>query len=81
MSKVHADAMIVTTCVSNSGSSGGALVRPNGELLGIVTNNMAVSGENLLIPHITVAVPSPVLFKTVRQFSISKSELISKIEC
>lgn len=60
--------MILTTCVTNSGASGGALIRSNGELLGIVANNVIVQNEKLVVPHITVVIPFKVFWTPVERF-------------
>ena len=74
VAKVHPATMLLTTCVANSGASGGALIRPNGELLGLVANNVIVQNENLLIPHITIVIPSSVFWPPVERFCSSQRE-------
>lgn len=66
--------MILTTCASNKGASGGALVRANGELLGLVSNNVTVSKDKVLIPHMTIVVPSTVFLQRVKNYSRSGSK-------
>lgn len=75
VSNVYPNIMIMTSCVTNSGASGGALVRPNGELLGVVTNNISIPSKNLLIPHITAVIPSSVFLEPVNKFCITKGKL------
>lgn len=76
VSNVYPNIMVLTTCASNSGSSGGALVRPNGELLGIVANNVVVSTTNLLVPHITVVIPSTVFLKSITRYCLTEGTFL-----
>lgn len=73
VSNVYPNEMILTTCASNKGASGGALVRANGELLGLVSNNVTVSQDKILIPHMTIVVPSTVFLNRVKNYTRSGS--------
>lgn len=72
ISNIHDGAMIVATCASNSGCSGGALMRKNGELIGIVAHN--VSAGEIVVPHLTVAIPASVFLEPIRKFGLTNGE-------
>lgn len=74
IANIYDEAMIVAACASNSGSSGGALMRRNGELIGIVSNNLMA--RELLVPHMTVVIPTSVFIQPIRNFSRSKGILV-----
>lgn len=75
ISNIFDKAMIVASCASNSGSSGGALVKRNGELVGLISSNVMV--EDALVPHLTVVVPFSVFVEPIREFIKTKSKTIT----
>ena len=72
IAKVYPRTMIIAACASNSGSSGGALIRKNGELVGIISNNLRV--QDLLVPHMTVVIPSSVFMSPLKDYIKTKSK-------
>lgn len=49
--------MVKTTCCINPGASGGALIRPNGELLGIIVSNAKlVEKEKISFPRMNMCI-------------------------
>ncbi|XP_044739864.1 peroxisomal leader peptide-processing protease-like [Chrysoperla carnea] len=60
--------MLQTTCCIHRGVSGGAIVRPNGELLGIVVCITATNQNQTAYPHINMAVPIQLVIKPLKEY-------------
>lgn len=62
--------MLKTTCCINAGASGGALIRPNGELLGIIVSNakLLVKKEKITFPRVNMCIPVCAVKGVIEQF-------------
>lgn len=61
--------MLKTTCCINPGASGGALIRPNGELIGIIVSNAKLmEKEKISFPRINMCIPISAVRQIINDF-------------
>lgn len=61
--------MIKTTCCINPGASGGALFKPNGELLGIIVSNAKLTEKDTVsFPRVNMCIPILVVSEIISRF-------------
>lgn len=67
-----------TTCTVLSGSSGGAIINEDGELLGVIICHtlVPVNEKNIVYPKINMAVPIHAIWKPIQEFIENKSKCL-----
>lgn len=60
--------MLKTTCCVHPGFSGGALFRPNGELLGVVVSNAKLLENGVSFPRMNMCIPLSAISGVIREF-------------
>lgn len=71
--------MLRTTCCINPGASGGALLRPSGELLGIIVSNAKLmEKEKVTFPRVNMCIPISAVVTTIEKFLKVKGNAYKK---
>ncbi|XP_067002619.2 peroxisomal leader peptide-processing protease [Anabrus simplex] len=77
-----APTMVQTTCCIQSGASGGAILRPSGELLALVVCNARDQTSNAIYPHINLCVQVAAVISVLRRYLLSKDPAVLRdLEC
>ncbi|GLH13758.1 Peroxisomal leader peptide-processing protease, partial [Gryllus bimaculatus] len=65
-------ALLQTTCVAQSGASGGAVLRPTGELLALLVCNVRDALSGALYPHFSMAAPAAALRPALLRYAATR---------
>lgn len=76
IANVVSDILIQTTCCVQSGASGGAIIRPSGELVGIIVSNMSCGITHALFPHCNFSIPSTAFTDILKQYFTTNGKYI-----
>lgn len=66
--------MLQTTCCIHRGVSGGGIVRPNGELLGIVCCIIADNETQVSYPNINMCVPAELILAALKLYLVNNGK-------
>lgn len=67
--------MLKTTCAIQPGASGGAIVRPNGDVIGIVVSNTTFN--DVTYPKLNMSVPVCVIYDIIERYIVHEGRFIS----
>ncbi|XP_075216163.1 uncharacterized protein LOC142321728 [Lycorma delicatula] len=80
IANVVSDILIQTTCCVQSGASGGAIIRPSGELVGIIVSNMSCGITHALFPHCNFSIPSTAFTDILKQYFTTNAKSTSNVK-
>lgn len=70
VSQTH-KSMIKTTCAVLPGSSGGAIFRPEGNLLAIIVSNIRMDDVRVVYPRVNMTIPILAIYDVIQEFLYS----------
>lgn len=73
ISHVH-ESMLKTSATILAGASGGAILRPNGELLGVIVSNTKMD-DGVVYPRVNMAIPIRDVYEIISEFLINNSKI------
>lgn len=64
--------MLKTTCWVHAGSSGGAISRRNGDVIGIIVSNAKLKDNGIIYTKVSMAIPIASIYETIQTFLRNK---------